>query len=128
MEEGLRYLGYKLKPLGYRITDWIWLIVKLEKRLNIWYHRYLSRVGRLTLIKGVLEATSVYWMALAWILRGILSRIQTLCSQFLWKGKQPSIIFSWVKWDALSILKKWEGWGIKKMEDFSTASATKLGW
>lgn len=67
-------------------------------------------------------------MALTWIPRGILYRIQTLCSQFLWKGKHPSRIFAWVKWEALSIPKKWGGWGIKKLEDFSSPLTAKLGW
>lgn len=79
-------MGYELKPLGYRIADWVWLIAKLEKRLNIWYLKYLSRVGRLTLIKSVLETTLVYWMSLTWIPSGILTRIQSLCCRFLWKG------------------------------------------
>jgi len=35
LEERLRYLGYKLKPHGYKIVDWSWLITKVEKRLNI---------------------------------------------------------------------------------------------
>jgi len=58
----------------------------MERRLNIWHHKYLSKAGRLVLIKVVLEATLVYWMSLAWIPKGILSRIQNLCCRFLWKG------------------------------------------
>lgn len=54
MVEGLKYLGYKLKPNGYKIANWTWLIAKLEKRLSIWYHRFFSCAGRLTLIKSVL--------------------------------------------------------------------------
>lgn len=80
-------MGYRMKPLGYKIANWTWLISKLERRLDIWYHKYLSRAGRLVLIKVVLEATPVYWMSLAWI--------------------------PWAKWDLLSIPKKWGGWGIK---------------
>lgn len=67
-------------------------------------------------------------MSLAWIPRGILSRIQTLCCRFLWKGNQTGRIFAWVKWDALNLPKKWGGWGIKKLEDFSSALVVKLGW
>jgi len=100
----------------------------MEKRLNIWYHKYLSRAGILMLIKDILEATSVYWMSLAWTPRGILSRIQVLCCKFLWKGKQIGRIFTWVKWEALTLPKKWGGWGIKKLEDFSSALVTKIGW
>lgn len=113
IDEGLRYLGYRLKPHGYNIADQIWLITKLEKRLHIWYHKCLSRADQLVLIKVVLEATSVYKMSLAWIPRGILNRIQNLCSRFLWKGNQPRRIFASERWDLLSIPKKWGGWGIK---------------
>lgn len=60
MVEGISYLGYKLKPLGYKIADWVWLIEKLEKSLNMWYLKYLSRDSIITLIKVVLEATHVY--------------------------------------------------------------------
>eukprot|EP00253_Pinus_taeda_P035638 PITA_35638 len=88
--EGLKYLGYKLKPLSYKIADWTWLIAKMDKRLNIW--------------------------------------IQALCCRFLWKGSQPGKIFAQVKWDALILPKKWGGWGLKKLDDFSIALATKVGW
>ena len=86
LADGIKYLGYRLKPLGYRIADWTWLIAKVEERLLVWYHRYLSRAGRLTLIKAVIEATPVYWMTLAWIPHDILNRLQNICARFLWKG------------------------------------------
>ena len=28
-----KYLGYFIKPLGYRVSDWIWLIQKFENRI-----------------------------------------------------------------------------------------------
>lgn len=60
LEEGLRYLGYKLKSLGYKIEHWTWLISTMEKRLNIWYYKYLSRAGIIILIKSIQEATPIY--------------------------------------------------------------------
>eukprot|EP00253_Pinus_taeda_P035540 PITA_35540 len=121
VRDGLKYLGYKLKPLGYKIAYWTWLISKLEKVLNTWYLKYLSRAGRLTLIKSVLEATLVYWISLAWIPRGILNRVQALYCRFLWQGNKQGRIFAWVRWEALNLPKKWGGLGIKKLEDFSLA-------
>ena len=38
-EDGLKYLGFFLKPVNYKIVDWNWLITKIEKRLNNWCHR-----------------------------------------------------------------------------------------
>jgi hypothetical protein len=47
LDVGLKYLGFQLKPNDYRKTDWMWLIAKLEKRLKVWSHKWLSRAGRL---------------------------------------------------------------------------------
>lgn len=63
--EGIKYLGFILKPDGYKIENWTWLITKIENRINCWHHRLLSKAGRLMLIKSVLEATPVYWMSLS---------------------------------------------------------------
>jgi hypothetical protein len=78
LDEGLKYLGFQLKPNDYRKTDWLWLIAKLEKRLKCWSHRWLSRAGHLVLVKAVLEAILVYWMSLAWIPKGILEKVRRL--------------------------------------------------
>eukprot|EP00253_Pinus_taeda_P025808 PITA_25808 len=123
MEEGLKYLGFRLKPGGYKIANWIWLIVKVEKRLNVWYNKYLTWEGRLTLIKAVLEATPVYWMSLAWIPRGILARLQKICCRFLWKGNKQGNLFAWIKWETIARPKKWGGWGIKRLDFFAKALA-----
>eukprot|EP00253_Pinus_taeda_P027341 PITA_27341 len=108
LADGIKYLGFRLKPNGYRIADWLWLIAKVEKRLQVWYHRYLSRAGRLILVKAVIEATPVYWMALTWIPKGILNRLQHICSRFLWAGQQTGRLFAWVKWDTIAKPKSWE--------------------
>lgn len=128
LADGIKYLGFRLKPSGYKIADWVWLITKVEKRLQVWYHRYLSRAGRLVLIKSVIEATPVYWMTLSWIPRGILNRLQSISCRFLWKGQQTGRSFAWVKWDTIALPKRWGGWGIKRLALFSKALATKLGW
>eukprot|EP00253_Pinus_taeda_P030816 PITA_30816 len=128
LADDIKYLGYRLKPLGYRIADWTWLIAKVEKRLLVWYHGYLTRVGRLTLIKAVIEATPVYWMTLAWIPCGILNRLQNICARFLWKGHHIGKQFAWVKWVTIARPKHWGGWGIKNLDLFAKALAAKLGW
>lgn len=34
LEDGIKYLGYKLKPNNYHIADWTWLIANIEARIN----------------------------------------------------------------------------------------------
>lgn len=65
LDEGLKYLGFSLKANLYFKKDKTWLIGKVEKRLKGWSHKWLSRVGRLVLVKSVLEAIPVYWMSLS---------------------------------------------------------------
>ena len=62
IEIGLKYLGFFLKPCRYYSKDWDWLVVKVEKRIKNWSFRWLSKGGKLILVKTVLEAIPVYWM------------------------------------------------------------------
>eukprot|EP00253_Pinus_taeda_P005582 PITA_05582 len=128
LDQGLKYLGFRIKLVFSRITDWIWLVAKLEKNLNIWNHRYLSRAGRLVLVKSVLEAGPVYWMALTWIPRSILARLQQTCNRYLWNGIRDKHIFAWVSWKKIAIPKKWGGWGLKELPSFAQALAAKMRW
>eukprot|EP00253_Pinus_taeda_P017857 PITA_17857 len=128
LDRGLKYLGYWLKPTCQKIADWVWLLAKVEKRLTCWSHKYLSRAGRLTLIKSVLEATLVFWMALAWIPRNILAKLQQLCNRYLWAGNQDKRIFAWIGWNKIALPKKWGGWGLKELPTFAKALAGKMGW
>ena len=36
LNQGFNYLGYFLKPSGYLVTDWHWIISKFEKRISHW--------------------------------------------------------------------------------------------
>jgi hypothetical protein len=35
-EEGMKYLGYYLKENNHRVSDWNWIIQKIEKRIGCW--------------------------------------------------------------------------------------------
>ena len=105
ISEGIKYLGFFLKPNGYRKANWKWLVGKLEKRLILWSNKWLSRAGRLTLVKSVLEAIPIYWMSIAWIPKGVLDRIRQICFSFLWQGKNEVHSRSWVKWDHIAVSK-----------------------
>eukprot|EP00253_Pinus_taeda_P023539 PITA_23539 len=124
-----KYLGFWLKPVAYKKEDWNWLIAKIEARINHWSFRWLSRAGRLTLLKSVLLAILVYWAALSWIPKGVLEKIRKICSRFLWVGSaKESTFLPWVAWDKIARPKEWGGWGIKRLPEFSLSLATKSGW
>ena len=39
VDEGVKYLGFFLKPNDYRKDDWYWLLEKIEKKLTSWSHK-----------------------------------------------------------------------------------------
>jgi len=109
LESPFKYLGFWLKPVAYKKEDWNWLIAKLEARISHWSFRWLSRAGRLTLIKSVLLAIPVYWAALTWIPKGVLEKIRRICCRFLWAGSKESSVLPWVAWDKIARPKEWGG-------------------
>jgi hypothetical protein len=76
-------LGFYLKPNLYKKCDWQWLIAKVEKKLNTWCNQWLSKGVRLVLVKEVMEAIPIYWISLAWVLKGVLEVIKRLCYKFI---------------------------------------------
>jgi hypothetical protein len=104
LDVGLKYLGFQLNPNDYKKTNWMSLIAKLEKRLKVWSHKWLSRAGRLVLIKSVLEAIPVYWMSLSWIPKCILEKSRKICFSYLWRGNKEKKVMSWVRWERIVVL------------------------
>ena len=115
LDAGIKYLGFFLKPNSYLKVYWHWLLTKLEKRLKSWSHKWLSRAGRLVLVKSVLEAIPVYWMSLAWLPKGILEQVRRLCFSFVWRGKHDHRAMVWVRWEKIVVPKALGGWGLKNI-------------
>jgi hypothetical protein len=51
LDSRMKYLGFTLKENGYLKNDWLWLLAKVEKKVNAWCNRWLSRADRLVLVK-----------------------------------------------------------------------------
>ena len=122
------YLGYFLKPLGYRVSDWNWLVQKFEKRICHWTHKLLSLGGRLILVQDVLSSILVYWLGLAPIPLSILHKLRSIMFAFLWGSTSNNRKYHLINWQSLSWPTENEGWGIKKLHWFSTALHLKNQW
>ena len=81
---GFKYLGYFLKPLGYKVSDWNWLIQRFENKFFHCAHKLLSLGGHLILVQSVLSSLPVYWLGLAPIPVSVLNKLRNLTFAFLW--------------------------------------------
>ena len=126
--DGTKYLGFFLKPNGYRICDWLWLIQKMEKRICHWTYRYLSLGGRLVLLNSVLSSIPVYWMSLAPLPAAVLRKLRRLMFSFLGGSSDIKKKFHLANWNDLSWPKKCGGWGIKNLYWFNLSLRLKNLW
>ena len=110
---GFNYLGYYIKPLGYRTRDWDWLIKKFEKKISLWTHKLLSLGGRLVLVQSVLSSIPVYWMGLAPIPVSTLQKLKRITFAFLWGSSDTNRRYHLACWSDLSWPKKMMDGGLK---------------
>ena len=74
----MKYLGF---PLGAKFKDksiWNPILEKMESRLEGWKRLYLSKGGRVTLIKSTLSNLPTYFISLFPIPSSVASRIERL--------------------------------------------------
>ena len=122
----MKYFGFYLKPCRYLLKDWDSLIGKAEKRIKNWSFRWLSKGGKLILVKSVLEDLPVYWMHF-WIPVGVIEKVRKICFKFLWSGNSEfSSGFPWTSWKVLANPKFLGGWGLKVPALFAKELAAKV--
>jgi hypothetical protein len=80
----VKYLGLPLGASFKAKNIWDGVIEKLEYRLASWKMMYLSKGGRVTLIKSTLANLPTYYFSLFPILVSAAKRIEKLQRQFLW--------------------------------------------
>ena len=102
LSSGFKYLIYFIKPSGYLVKDWFWLLKKFEHKISHWSLRLLSLGGRLVPIKFVLTSIPVFWMELVPIPKSILGKLKSLIFYFLWGSKGNMKKFHLVDWFSLS--------------------------
>ncbi len=80
----LAYLGLPLGASFKNKSIWTCVVEKMEKRLAGWKRLYLSKRGRVTLIKNILSSLSTYYLSLFPFPMSIACRIEKLQRDFLW--------------------------------------------
>ena len=78
----ITFLGIPLGANLRRVSTWRPIIAKIEKKLNEWRANLLSKVGRLVLIKIVLNSVPLYYLGLFKMLKSVVKIIISLQSKF----------------------------------------------
>ncbi|XP_074267226.1 putative mitochondrial protein AtMg00310 [Silene latifolia] len=102
-------------------------IDNIQKRVSSWNGILLSPAGRLTLISSILSSLSTYFLSVFKIPVSVTRKIDSLLSQFWWKGNRKSGGIHWCSKLFLS-QPKGLGIGVRNVSCFNQALLAKVGW
>ena len=95
------YLGLPLRAPHKSVPAWDVIEERMRKKLALWKRNYISKGGRITLIKSTLANLPIYKLSLVRMPTVVVKRLEKLQRNFLWGGgaleKKPHL----VKWDVI---------------------------
>ena len=124
----MKYLGL---PLGAKFKDksiWKPILEKMERKLAGWKKLYLSKGGRVTLIKSTLSNLPTYFLSLFPILASVANRIARLQRDFLWVGLGDEPKFHLVDCSTVCTPLSSGSLGIRNLRTFNIALLGKWLW
>ena len=90
------YLGMPLGASHKSPTIWNPISEKIERKLAGWKKMYLSKSGRLTLLKSTLSNLLTYFLSLYTVPTNVANKIERLQRDFLW-GDSKTHLVGWDK-------------------------------
>ena len=120
-------MSYHDMPLGAShnsLSIWNPILEKIERKLAGWKKMYLSKRGRLMLLKSTLSSLPTYFLSLFTIPTYVVNKIEKLHRDFLWGDSKYHL----VGWDKVCAPIANGGLGIKKITTFNKALLGKWMW
>lgn len=106
------YLGNVLVFSCNKAKDFKALKDRVNARLKDWSQRLLSKAGKATLIKSVIQALPTYTMSIYSVPFGVCNDLDSFIRKFWWEAKPNANGFLALKaWKDIFNLKSLEGWG-----------------
>ena len=103
---------------------WNPILEKFEWKLAGWKKLYLSKGGRLTLLKSTLSSLPTYFLSLFTIPTHVANKIEKLQRDFLWSDSKTHLL----GWDKVCLPFAKGGLGIRKLTTFNKALLEKWLW
>ncbi|KAJ9705752.1 hypothetical protein PVL29_003718 [Vitis rotundifolia] len=122
------YLGLPLGAPNKAVFVWDGVEEKVRRRLALWKRQYLSKGGRITLLKSTLANMPVYQMSLFRMPKSVARRLDKLQRDFLWGGGNLDRKAHLVNWEMVCRDKEKGRLGIRKLNLLNIALLGKWIW
>ena len=124
----IRYLGLPLHHRRLRKSEYSPLVDNIKKRIQSWKVRLLSYVGRLELIKSVINSLINFWLSAFVLPKGCIKEIEKLCRDYLWSSSPDTRGNAKVAWYDLCLPKSEGGIGLRNLSLWNKALTLRLVW
>ena len=101
---------------------------RFRNTLALWKRQYISKGGRLTLIRSVLSNIPTYLLSLFRIPKKVRFRLEKIQRDFLWGGGSSERKIHLINWDLVCQSKEKGGLGIRNLTNFNRALLGKWCW
>ena len=115
------YLGMPLGTLYKTTSIWNPILERMEKKLSSWKRLYLSKGGRLTLLKSTHSSLSTYYLSLFTVPKTVAGRLERVQRNFLWGSSKECFKYPLVAWEKVCLPLELGGLGIRKLVSFNQA-------
>ncbi|XP_074277108.1 uncharacterized protein LOC141600759 [Silene latifolia] len=91
MQQGtvpFKYLGVGVSSKKLSVLECHCLVDKIVDKIRGMGTRHLSYAGRLLMIKAAFSTLHNYWVRIFILPKTIIKRIEAVCREFLWHGKE----------------------------------------
>ena len=109
------YLGMPLGTLYKIASIWNLILERMEKKLSSWKQLYLSKGGRLTLLKSTLSSLPTYYLSLFTIPKAMTTRLEHIQRNFLWDSSVKCFKYPLVAREKVCLLRELGGLGIRNL-------------
>ncbi|RVW83722.1 Calcium-transporting ATPase 9, plasma membrane-type [Vitis vinifera] len=115
------YLGLPLGAPNKAGYVWDGVEERMRWKLALWKRQYLSKGGRITLIKSTLASMPLYQLSLFRMPKGVARRLEKLQRDFLWGGGSTERKAHLVSWEKVCVSKEKGGLGLRKIVQLNKA-------
>ena len=114
----MKYLDIPLGTLYKTTSIWNPILERMEKKLSGWKRPYLSKGGRLTLLKSTLSSLPTYYLSLFIVPKAVTARLKSLQRNVLWGSSEKCFKYPLVAWEKCCLPLEFGGLGIRKVVSF----------
>lgn len=94
----IKYLGVPVSLSRLHVSDWLPLVEKSAKKLDVWKGGTMSIAGRSTLISASLNNNPIYHMLIYLLPKTITYSLDKIRRTFFWQGGGTKRKYHLVKW------------------------------